>query len=71
MKIEMDEKGCLCISGDTPIESFALTKWYEEWANGRCNFLVRCVEHATDGSGALDRTFRHVTAAQQKDTHAT
>ena len=62
MKVEMDEKGCLCVTGENTIEAFALTKWYEEWFKGNCNFLVRCVERATDGSGELDTSLRHVVS---------
>ena len=66
MNVDMDEKGCLCVTGETTVEAFALTKWHEEWSKGNCNFLVACIERATDGSGALDTSLRHVVQRKQK-----
>ena len=60
MKVDLDEKGCLCICAETAVESFALTHWYDEWTKERCTFLVQCVERADDGSGALDTSLRPV-----------
>lgn len=31
MRAEINEKGCLTVSPETPLELYALIKWYEEW----------------------------------------
>lgn len=31
MKAEIDERGCLTIKAETPLESYALARWHEGW----------------------------------------
>lgn len=56
MKVDLDENGCLCIRAETPVESFALTHWHDEWVHGRCQFLVQRTE-LSDESNRFEKSF--------------
>lgn len=60
MKVDLDEKGTLVIRSETPVESFALSHWYNLWLKDDSMLLVSTVERADDGSGAMDHSYATV-----------
>lgn len=48
MKVELDEKGVLIVSGESPVESFALTHWHRLWLAKESLFLVQTLERDTE-----------------------
>lgn len=59
MRVELDEKGTLVIWAETPIESFALTHWYNLWVKDDALMLVNTVERAEDGIN-MDKGLKQV-----------
>lgn len=60
LKADIDKRGTLTISGETTIDIFALTQWWEMWQQHKALLLVNTVDRATDGSGELDTHYKQV-----------
>ncbi len=61
MKVELDEKGTLVVTSETPVESFALTHWYNLWEKHDATLLVTIIARGTDGG--MDRDFTEVKSS--------
>lgn len=55
MKAELDEKGTLVVTAQSPLESFALSHWYTLWDKGEAVFLITTVERSGDGRPIKNR----------------
>jgi len=44
MKVKLDSKGKLEITAETELESYALSKWYEDWYAKKATLSVHTVE---------------------------
>ena len=41
MKIELNEEGTLVLMTETPMEIFAMERWYDLWSRNKATFMIR------------------------------
>jgi hypothetical protein len=70
MKTTIDAAGCLCIVSETPLESFALSRWYQLWIDSKCSFIVECSEkNCVKGNDSLEYSLNKVEPVVGKQKH--